>query len=83
MFVDTVLLDKIDNESEGTNKIIDLSGPIFDTLSNGKVLIIDELDAKLHPLITTHIVNLFNNPKTNKHNAQLFICNTRYKLIKY
>ncbi len=69
--VDTVLLDKIDNESEGTNKIIDLSGPIFDTLSSGNILIIDELDAKLHPLITTHIVNLFNNPKTNKHNAQL------------
>lgn len=69
--VDTILWDKNENESEGTNKIIDLSGPIFDTLTNGKILIIDELDAKLHPLITSQIVTLFNNPKMNKHNAQL------------
>jgi len=69
--IDTVLLDKEDNESEGTNKIMDLSGPIFDTLLSGKLLIVDELDAKLHPLITTHIVNLFNNPITNPNNAQL------------
>ncbi len=70
--IDMVSWDRDENESEGTNKIIDLSGPIFDTLSNGKILIIDELDAKLHPLITTHIVNLFNDPKTNSKNAQLF-----------
>ena len=58
-------------ESEGTKKIIDFSGPIFDTLSKGKTLIIDELDAKLHPLITIHIIKLFNNPNTNPNNAQL------------
>lgn len=69
--IDTVLLDKDDNESQGTNKIMDLAGPIFDTLSLGKLLIIDELDAKLHPLITSHIVDLFNNPKTNINKAQL------------
>ncbi|RLD61065.1 MAG: ATP-binding protein, partial [Bacteroidetes bacterium] len=69
--VDTVLLDKDENESEGTNKIMDLSGPIFDTLISGRLLVIDELDAKLHPLITIHIVNLFNNPETNPNNAQL------------
>jgi AAA15 family ATPase/GTPase len=69
--VDFVLLDKEKNESEGTNKIIDLSGPIFDTLKLGKALIIDELDAKLHPLITMRIVELFNSPESNSNNAQL------------
>lgn len=69
--VDFVVFDKERNESQGTNKIIDLSGPIFDTLSLGKILIIDELDAKLHPLITIRIVELFNNPETNPNNAQL------------
>lgn len=69
--VDFVLLDKEKNESEGTNKIIDLSGPIFDTLKLGKALIIDELDAKLHPLITMRIVELFNSPESNPNNAQL------------
>ena len=61
-----------EHESEGTKKIIDFSGPIFDTLSKGKTLVIDELDAKWHPLITIHIVNLFNNPNTNPNSAQLF-----------
>jgi uncharacterized protein len=69
--IDLVLLDKEKNESEGTNKIIDLSGPIFDTLKLGKALIIDELDAKLHPLITIRIVELFNSPESNPNNAQL------------
>jgi AAA15 family ATPase/GTPase len=58
-------------ESEGTKKILDLSGPVFDTLLNGKMLIVDELDVKLHPLITMQIINLFNNPETNPRNAQL------------
>jgi len=69
--IDTVLFDKDAQESEGTKKIIDLSGPIFDTLISGQILIIDELDAKLHPLITKQIVSLFNNPNTNQKNAQL------------
>jgi len=69
--VDSVFFDKEGNESEGTNKIIDLSGPIFDTLTFGKILIIDELDAKLHPLITMRIVELFNSPFSNPNNAQL------------
>lgn len=69
--VDVVVLDKERYESEGTNKIMDLSGPIFDTLLFGKLLIIDELDAKLHPLITIKIINLFNNIETNPKNAQL------------
>lgn len=69
--VDSISWNRDEKESDGTNKIIDLSGPIFDTLKLGKLLVIDELDAKLHPLITISIVNLFNNPRTNPNNAQL------------
>lgn len=58
-------------ESEGTKKVIELSGPIFDTLINGNTLIVDELDAKLHPLLTRNIVLLFMDSKRNKHGAQL------------
>lgn len=62
---------KDDMESEGTKKIIELSGPIFDTIITGKTLIVDELDAKLHPLLTRNIVLLFMDPERNKHGAQL------------
>lgn len=50
-----------------------MSGPIFDTLRLGKVLIVDELDAKLHPLLTRSILQLFMNPETNAHGAQLIL----------
>ena len=58
-------------ESEGTKKVIEISGPIFDTLNEGKTLIVDELDAKLHPLLTRNIVLLFMDPEKNRHGAQL------------
>ncbi|MFA6836751.1 MAG: ATP-binding protein, partial [Fibrobacteraceae bacterium] len=58
-------------ESEGTKKILNMSGPIVDTLSSGQTLVIDELDAKLHPLLTKEIINIFNSPETNPNKAQL------------
>lgn len=69
--VGTVIFDKEEQESAGTNKIIDLSGPLFEALITGGLLIVDELDAKLHPLLTKQLVMLFNNPETNPRNAQL------------
>ena len=69
--VDTAVLDVDDVESAGTKKLIELSGPIIDTLNEGKIIIIDELDAKLHPLISQHIIGLFNSSETNPNNAQL------------
>jgi uncharacterized protein len=58
-------------ESEGTQKIFALAGPLVDILNYGKVLIIDEFDARLHPLISRVIVELFNSNETNSNNAQL------------
>ena len=58
-------------ESEGSKKVIEMSGPIFDTLNEGKTLIVDELDAKLHPLLTRNIVLLFMDPQRNPKGAQL------------
>ena len=59
------------NESEGTQKITELLGVIFLTLLNGRLLVIDELDAKLHPLLTRAIIQLFTNPEINAYGAQL------------
>ena len=58
-------------ESEGTKKIINMSGPIIDTLSKGGTIVVDEFDAKLHPLLTQKIIVTFNSPETNPSNAQL------------
>lgn len=65
------IFDMEEQESEGTQKIFSLSGPLLDTLEQGKVLVIDELEARLHPLLTLEIIRLFNSPDTNPRNAQL------------
>ena len=70
-------------ESAGTNKLVDLSGPIFSTLINGGILVVDELDAKLHPLITGAITNLFNASEYNPHNAQLIFATHDTNLLSY
>lgn len=59
------------DESEGTKKLFSMAGPLLDVLRRGRVLIIDELDARLHPLITRAIIALFNSPESNPHHAQL------------
>ena len=58
-------------ESQGTQKLFDLSGALIDTLRNGKVLVVDEFDAKLHPVLVRRLVELFNSSETNPKNAQL------------
>ena len=69
--VNNVSFSFTSNESEGTIKYFSLAYPIIDSLDNGKRVIIDELDSKLHPLLVKRIVALFNDPKTNPNGAQL------------
>ena len=58
-------------ESNGTRKMFHLFDFFMDALKSGMVLFVDELDAKLHPLLTRYIINLFHNSDTNKGNGQL------------
>jgi predicted ATPase len=67
----TIYFDLDTQESEGTRKIVALAGPILNTLHTGKVLIIDEFDARFHPLISREIVRLFNSRQSNPKHAQL------------
>lgn len=70
-YISTEKFDIEKQESEGTQKVFALAGLLVDTLKFGKVLVFDELDARLHPLISCAIVNLFNSNQTNPNNAQL------------
>jgi AAA15 family ATPase/GTPase len=66
-----VLFDMNESESQGTKKFLALAALVLDTLEQGKVLLIDQLDASLHPLLIECFIQLFNNKALNKHNAQL------------
>ena len=58
-------------ESSGTKKLFGLMPFIADSLLTGTSLIIDELDAKIHPILLRHIIMMFNNMSINKNKAQL------------
>lgn len=60
-----------EEESDGTQKFFGLIGPWLDVLSNGLVLFVDELNNSLHTHLVGLLIQLFHNPKTNPHNAQL------------
>ena len=71
VLVDTISFNFDKQESEGTKKLLYLLGPWYDTLKNGKVLIIDELDSRLHSHLTLRLIDFFHKCNVNK--AQL-IC---------
>lgn len=58
-------------ESEGTKKMIEIAGPLVDAILSGKILVVDELDAKLHPFLTRKIIGLFMDREINRNGAQL------------
>lgn len=59
------------DESMGTRNLLFLTGPVLDILNKGMVLVVDELDSSLHPLLVRRLVELFQNPVVNKKGAQL------------
>ncbi|MDT0320159.1 AAA family ATPase [Streptomyces millisiae] len=59
------------DESSGTRTWIGLVGPVVTTLTSGAVLVVDELDARLHPYLTDALVGIFQRPETNPLGAQL------------
>jgi AAA15 family ATPase/GTPase len=44
---------------------------ILTALNEGRLIIVDELDTKLHSKLLRYVIRLFTNPETNKHGAQL------------
>ena len=61
----------MDQESDGTMAYLALLGPAVDAIQKGTPLLIDELDASLHPLLAIQLLRLFNTPSSNPKGAQL------------
>ncbi len=62
---------ELGDESEGTQKLFALAGPLLDIFKNGHVLVVDELDRSLHTLLVRQLVTMFQDPERNMHGAQL------------
>lgn len=64
-------LDFATQESLGTHAWFAFLGPLFDVLDEGRVLLVDELDSSLHPVLAAEVVRLFQDPEANPNGAQL------------
>lgn len=62
----------MENESDGTKKFITILPLLLYTFMHGGILVVDELENYLHPLLVRYIINLFHNKDINK-NAQLLL----------
>ena len=59
------------DESSGTQALFNSAGAWLNVLKNGEVILYDELDTSLHPLMTRFLIGLFHDKSTNPKNAQL------------
>lgn len=74
---------EIAEESAGTQTWFALIGPALTALRRGQVLLFDEIDASLHPRLSARLLELFQDPKTNPHGAQLIFTTHDTSLLNY
>ena len=58
-------------QSAGTITWLAMAAPAIETLARGSLLIVDELDASLHPSLTAALVTMFKDPDLNRTGAQI------------
>lgn len=68
-------------ESDGTNSYFKLIGVVKKVLDEGTLLVADEMDAHLHPLLTKHLVSLFNSVEFNPNGGQLIFTSHNTNLL--
>ncbi len=62
---------KLAEESSGTKKVFGLLPFVANSIVKGTTLVIDELDAKIHPILLKYIIELYSDKEKNRHGAQL------------
>lgn len=62
---------RLSEESAGTQKLMGLAAYLMTALERGGTVVVDELDAKLHPKLLRYVILLFKDPEVNKSGAQL------------
>ncbi len=61
----------LDQESDGTRALFHLGPAVIEALDRGGLLVVDELEASLHPFVAMRLIGLFNSPLTNPRDAQI------------
>jgi len=59
------------DESQGSQRFFAIAGLLLDALARGAFVVVDELDASMHPLLTRRLLELFQSAEANGNGAQL------------
>jgi hypothetical protein len=60
-------------ESFGTLRLLGYATPLLDALEHGKLIVVDEFDTSLHPLLTRFILKILHSPQLSSKGAQMWI----------
>ena len=66
-----LVLFPISVESTGTKNLFSVATRVLNALSTGGILVYDEMNVAMHPMLFRMLVKLFHNEKTNPRHAQL------------
>ena len=72
---------ELSDESDGTRKLMSLAPAIETVLNNGGVLLVDELEREMHPILLEYIVSKFQSKNTNQTNAQIIFTTHNTELL--
>ena len=61
----------LSDESDGTRKLMALAPAIESALRTGGILLVDELERELHPMLVNFIISKFQSKKSNPNGAQI------------
>lgn len=59
------------SESDGTRRLFDMAGPLWETLHGNYTIFVDELETSLHPLLCRAVIELFHGAEPEHSTAQL------------
>lgn len=69
------------DESDGTRKLMSMAPAIESVLSNGGLLLIDEIERELHPMLVDYIIARFQSKRTNPNGAQIIFTTHNTELM--
>ena len=76
---------ELEDESDGTRKLMSIAPAIESVLDKGGVLLVDELERELHPMLVYFIIAKFQSKRSNPHGAQIIFTthNTELMNLEY
>ncbi len=72
---------ELSDESDGTRKLMSIAPAIVSVLNNGGIVLVDELEKELHPMLVNYIVAKFQSENSNPNGAQLIFTTHNTELL--